>query len=150
MLKSNKGITLISLVVYIIVLMIVIALMSGMSRYFYKNVNQITVIETGDEQFTRLLAYLTKDINQNSMTFVKTETDDDIDYMIFKFENDIEHQYIYQNQTIYYIDKNKDKKILLCNNVSSCIMTYNDTSKTIEISININNKAYSKTLKVNI
>lgn len=34
MLKSNKGITMTSLVIYVIVLMIVIALMSNFSRLF--------------------------------------------------------------------------------------------------------------------
>ena len=43
MLKSCKGITLTSLVIYVIVLMVVIALMSGFSGYFNKNINQITL-----------------------------------------------------------------------------------------------------------
>lgn len=150
MLKSNKGITLTSLVVYVIVLMIVIGLMSGFSRYFYKNVNQITVIEISDEQYTRFIAYLTKDINRDDITFTKTNTENEESYIILKFKGDVEHQYLYLNKTIYYVDKNKNKKIVLCGNVSSCDFQYNDTSKILTINIKIENKEYSKTLKVNI
>ena len=62
MLKNNKGITLTSLTIYVIVLMIVIALMSGFVGYFNKNINNITASEESDEQFTLFLEYITKDI----------------------------------------------------------------------------------------
>ena len=149
MLRSNKGITLTSLVIYVIVLMIVITLLSSFSGYFYKNINQITINEAGDEQFTRFLAYITKDINQESIDFIKTGTDNDINYIILKFEKDAEHQYLYKNETIYYIDKNKHKTIDLCKNVSSCNFSYDDANKALLTNMIINNKNYTKTLILN-
>ena len=149
MLKSSKGITLTSLVIYIIVLMIVIALFSNFSGYFFKNVNQITIKEIGDEQFTRFLAYLTKDINLDEINFVKTGTYNNVNYIILKFEDNIEHQYLYANKAIYYIDKNRNKTINLCNNVSSCNFMYDDTTKALTVNIIINNINYTKLLIVN-
>ena len=96
MLKSCKGITLTSLVIYVIVLMVVIALMSGFSGYFNKNINQITIKEESNEQFTRFLAYLTKDINNENINFAKTGQENDIEYIIIKFEENEEHQYLYK------------------------------------------------------
>lgn len=147
MLKSNHGLTLTSLVIYVIVLMIVIALLSGFAGYFYKNINLITIKEESDERFTRLLAYLTKDINQESINFIKTGEDNDVKYIILKFAENKEHQYLYKNNKIYYIDESKNKKINLCNNVNSCDFLYDNTGLTMNI--NMNNKEYSKTIKVN-
>ncbi|MBO4816632.1 MAG: hypothetical protein J5507_07120 [Clostridia bacterium] len=149
MLKSNKGITMTSLVIYVIVLMIVITLLSGFAGYFYKNVKLITIKEASDEQFTRFLAYLTKDINKGNINFVKNGTYNETNYIILKFEDSIEHQYLYKNNTIYFIDKNENKKINLCNNVNSCDFMYDDNSKLLNTNININNKNYTKALIVN-
>ena len=151
MLKSNKGITMTSLVVYVIVLTIVIALLSGFSGYFYKNVNLITIKEASDEQFTRFIAYLTKDLNQDDIFFIKTGTDNEEsnNYIILKFYGNLEHQYLFKNDTLYYIDKIKNKKITLCNNVNLCNFEYDDTNKVLTTNLNINKKNYTKTFIVN-
>lgn len=149
MLKSNKGVTLLSLIIYVIVLMIVIALLSNFSGYFYKNVNLITIKEASDEQYTKFLAYIAKDVNQNDINLVKTGLNNDECYIIFKFENNKEHQYLYKNKTIYYLDKNKVKKIALCNKVNFCVFNYNDSVKTLTLNLNIENKEYSKIFNVN-
>ena len=150
MLKSCKGITLTSLVIYVIVLMIVIALMSGFSGYFNKNINQITIKEESNEQFTRFLAYLTKDINNENINFAKTGQENDIEYIIIKFEENEEHQYLYKKDSIYYINEAKNKKLRICNNVNSCDFEYDNTNKILTVNIVINNEEYSKSLNVNI
>lgn len=150
MLKSCKGITLTSLVIYVIVLMVVIALMSGFSGYFNKNINQITIKEENNEQFTRFLAYLTKDINNENIKFAKTGQENDIEYIIIKFEENEEHQYLYKKDSIYYINEAKNKKIRICNNVNSCDFEYDNTNKILTVNIVINNEEYSKSLNVNI
>ena len=150
MLKSCKGITLTSLVIYVIVLMIVIALMSGFSGYFNKNINQITIKEENNEQFTRFLAYLTKDINNENINFAKTGQENDIEYIIIKFEENEEHQYLYKKDSIYYINEAKNKKVRICNNVNSCDFEYDNTNKILTVNIVINNEEYSKSLNVNI
>ena len=149
MLKSNKGVTLLSLIIYVIVLMIVIALLSNFSGYFFKNVNLITIKEASDEQYTKFLSYIAKDVNQNDINLVKTGLNNDECYIIFKFENNKEHQYLYKNKTIYYLDKNKVKKIALCDNVDSCDFNYNDSIKTLTLNLNMYNKEYLKTFNVN-
>lgn len=150
MLKSCKGITLTSLVIYVIVLMIVIALMSGFSGYFNKNINQITIKEESNEQFSRFLAYLTKDINNENIKFAKTGQENDIEYIIIKFEENEEHQYLYKKDSIYYINEAKNKKIRICNNVNSCDFEYDNTNKILTVNIIINNEEYTKSLNVNI
>ena len=157
MLKSNKGVTLISLVIYVIVLIIVIALMSNFSGYFYKNTNKITINENNDEQITRFLAYLTKDTNSEELSSIKTgtenSTESNVNYIILRFKNGIEHQYLFKdNNKVYFINKtnevNKTKKVVLCNNVDLGNFTYDDASKTLTANISVNNKQYEKILRV--
>ena len=162
MLKSNKGITLITLIVYVIVLMIVIALMSNFAGYFYKNANNINIEEISNEEITRFIAYLTRDTNSEEVIFIKTGnhreigTDFEANYIVLKFRDGRQHQFLYtgSNQGIYFLERTSggtvSKKIVLCRNVNSSVFTYDDTNKMLTLDININGENYAKTLKVNI
>lgn len=148
--KSNRGVTLTSLVVYIMGLVIIVGLMSVFTGYFYKNLNEITVKQNSQEQYTNFLSYLTKDVNSNNLTFVQSGVNGQ-DCIILKFDNGEEHQYIHQNNNIYYLksDNQNEKKILLCSNVSSnCVFSYSEGK--IEVNFNINDEKFSNSLKVNI
>lgn len=61
--KSNKGITIITLIVYVIVLTIVIGTVSMMLKYFYKNNDETIIAKDSTSQYTRFLSYITEDIN---------------------------------------------------------------------------------------
>ena len=153
--KNNKGITLISLTVYIIVLMIVIALMSNLSRYFFKNINQITTKENGNGQYLRFKAFITKDISNENLIFVKNGVEDDKQYLLLKFKNGDIHEYICLNNNVYFLSINTNeietKKIFLCNNVTNQnIFNYDDQKKVININFEINEDDYSSTFNVNI
>ena len=61
--RSNKGITLTSLIIYVIGLTIVIALMGTFNGYFYRNVKTLTIKQNVDEEYSKFLSYITKDVN---------------------------------------------------------------------------------------
>ena len=155
MLKSNKGITMTSLVIYVIVLMIVITLFSTFSGYFYKNIKDITIVEDSDEYYTKFIAYLTKDLTADAdkICFIASENDNtnNIDYLIIKFKGNTktqsEHQYIYEGETVYYLDTNK--KIHLCDTVSECHFLYNYSEHSVTVNMTINDKHYTKTMYIN-
>lgn len=150
MLKSDKGITLTSLVIYVIVLMIVIGLMSGFMGYFYKNTNKITIKENYEEQYTRFLSYLIRDTSSDQLYFVKTDPDNN--YLILKYKDGSQHQYVYldKNKSIYYINVSETtpKKILLCNKVTNLTMDY--SANILQINMTINDRNYEKLLNINI
>ena len=150
MLRSNKGITMTSLVIYVIVLMIVIALMSNFMGFFYGNINDFRIVENGDEQYTRFLAYLTNDIYSEDIYFVKTGQTEQGKFLLLKLKNGEEHQYIYNNNSIYYLCNMPKKTIILCNNASLGNFTYDNNTKILTTGININQKEYNKTFKVDI
>ena len=151
MLKSDKGITLTSLVIYVIVLMIVIGLMSGFMGYFYKNTNKITIKENYEEQYTRFLAYLIKDTNSDQLNFIKIiKKDSEGNYLILRFKDGSQHQYIYKDESIYYtnVSETTPKKILLCNKVTNLTMDY--SANILQINMTINDRNYEKLLNINI
>lgn len=156
MLKSNRGITLTSLIIYVIVLMIVISIMSVFFGNFFKDTKKLTINEISKEQYTKFLSYITKDINSDDLRFVKSGvTSENEKYLIFKFENEDEHQYILANDNIYFliINELQPKKILLCQNVSTSAeypFEYSEVDKTIDINFNINKEQFSTVLNINL
>ena len=61
--KSEKGVTLVSLVTYVVVLSVLIGVISSIMTFFYGNLDK-TIIDTNtSNQYSRFVAYLTKDLN---------------------------------------------------------------------------------------
>lgn len=63
LMKANKGITLISLITYVIILSIVIGTSSILIRYFYINTEETVISKRTADQYSRFITYLTDDIN---------------------------------------------------------------------------------------
>ena len=114
MLKSNKGITLTSLIIYLIVIVFVSGIVSTMLGYFYKNSDQMIASNLTKEQYTRFLSYILKDVNSNNLVSCKVSGNN----LTFTYPDNKKHEYIYQNKKIYYsapnTDPTKAKKIMLC------------------------------------
>lgn len=150
--KSNKGVTLTSLVIYVVGLVIIVGLMSTFNGYFNKNLNEVVIKQNSQEQYSKFLSYLTKDVNSENLIYVKSGVNSQ-DCIIFKFNNGEEHQYIYQNDSIYYlnIDSQNEKKITLCSNVSlSSTKAFSYLNGKIDVNFNINDENFSSSLNVNI
>lgn len=152
--RSNRAITLTSLIIYIIGVIIFVAILSNMVGYFNKNINTIVIDENSKEQYSNFLSYISKDTNSEDLVIVKSSDENsEDDYVIFKFEDGTEHQYICANDNIYYIniEENNNKKILLCEDVLVELdkaFDYYDGSLYIDFDIGKEN--FSTTLNVNI
>lgn len=150
--KSNTGVTLTSLVIYVVGLVIIVGLMSTFNGYFNKNLNEVVIKQNSQEQYSKFLSYLTKDVNSENLIYVKSGVNSQ-DCIIFKFNNGEEHQYIYQNDSIYYlnIDSQNEKKITLCRNVSLLsTKAFSYLNGKIDVNFNINDENFSSSLNVNI
>lgn len=64
--KSEKGITLTSLILYIILLLLVVSILSVVSSYFKNNVNYITDIGKYVTQFNKFNCFFIEDVKNNS------------------------------------------------------------------------------------
>ena len=62
--KDNKGITLVSLIVYIIIMFIVLGVMSSIVNTFYKNNNKAEADTEDILQFNHFNTYFLKEVKQ--------------------------------------------------------------------------------------
>ena len=141
--KNQKGITITSLVIYIIGLLIVIGTLSMFLDYYYSNIKENTYSEGSAEEYSKLTMYLTEEFNSKDIKNISCSSE----YIYLQMNNDGFHEYIYQNKCIYYIERDKDKNVIkqieLCNNVETCIFNYDNIKNSINVIVNINGKEYN-------
>ena len=138
--KSEKGLTLTSLLVYVIILLILTGVISTFTKYFYNNSDELIISNNTSEQYSRMLSYISTDVNSDNISYV--EVGEELDYLNIYLLNDILHQYVYdkENNTIFYLELKKDgtitKKIKLCSKIENCKFEYIEKSLKIEVKIN--------------
>lgn len=118
--KDEKGITLMSLIIYIIVLMLVTAMLIKVSDTFFFNLKNISDSEKYTAEFNKFNMYFIEDIKNNKSTY-KLENDEII------FENGIIYTYKMEEQAIYR------NKVKVCSNVTNCefLKAENELDKNI-------------------
>ena len=150
--KSNKGVAMTSLIIYILGLIIVAGIIGSFSTYFYNRANLMIEKNTSEEQYSKVLSYLTKDINSNNITSVSTAENEEEDFLIIEFADGTKHQYINKNGCIYYIKvgNSDNKKIALCKDVKNEEKVFEYEDETIKINLLLNDRSFSNTFKVDI
>lgn len=106
--REEKGITLISLIIYIILLIVVVGILSTISQHFYSNTSYITDMGKYASEFNKFNMYFIEDIKNNSNIY-------SIDANKIVFEDGT--IYTYSNQAIYR------NKVEICSNIYSCIFS---------------------------
>ena len=106
--KTQKGVTLVSLTIYIIVMTIVIAVISMISTYFFKNTHTVIKdIEPITEQ-TRFSSFFTEEVNRNNIKILAC----DEKYVVF--DNEVQYTFVPENKGIYR------NQVKICRGVESC------------------------------
>lgn len=131
--KSQNGITLSSLIIYIIVMIMVIGVMASVSTMFYNNVNKLDNRTIEISKFNNFNTYFVKEIKLPNNGIDKIENN----YILFKSGN----SFLYQNQNIYYND------LMIVDNVKNLVFTRESESV---INLNISFEEYSKQIKYKI
>ena len=93
--KSEKGVTLTSLIIYVIIMLVVIGIISIISKFFYNNVDEAGKRIDPSQEFTRFSSFFLKDINKVSRTVLELSPDDD--YIILPDGA----QYTFKNNSVY-------------------------------------------------
>lgn len=127
---SERGITLISVTIYVIVMLIIISVITVLTSYFYRNVDINSVSENLNQQYTRFNTYFTEEINKKGNKILATgETesttgDEPQRYIIFSSGN--QYTYVPANDSIYV------NNIKIAENIQDCNfekITENDKTK---------------------
>ena len=138
--KSEKGITLTSLIIYIIVMMIVIGTVTVMTKYFYNNLDFITGETEGSKEYTSFNTFITDEINRKN--------NDIIDWKVIKDgEDNVESGYlIFANEHQYTYNKSSESiyinKVLICKNVSDCSFDYEGNARKLTVEMKIGKREY--------
>lgn len=72
--KSQKGITLISLTIYVIALAIVVGVVAIISTFFYKNVNSVDDNVNPVTEYTKFNSFFTDEVNRNGIKVLECGT----------------------------------------------------------------------------
>ena len=145
--KSNRGITLISLIIYVIVFTIVVATVSTISGYFMKNTDEIVISTDSSQQYTRFTTYLTKDINSINFSSLNVGAN----YIEIVFLDGISHKYMYDDNKIYFIlkkDEATEKIIVLCNKVTDYKFENDKENNKLKISVTIKGIKYNNNYSI--
>jgi len=106
--KSEKGITLTSLILYIILIIVVISILSFVSKYFYSNTSYITDMGKYAAEFNKFNMYFIEDIKNNTNIY-------SIEDAKIVFEDGT--IYTYSNGSIYR------NKVQICRNIYNCVFS---------------------------
>ena len=107
--NSEKGITLISLTVYIIVTIIVVAIVAVVSTYFYRNTKTLSNTINPLTEYTRFNSFFSKEVNHSNLKVQEWGEN----YLVF--DNGVQYTYIAENKGIY-----RDY-VKICKDVQKCI-----------------------------
>ena len=124
--RTEKGVTLITVTIYIIVMLIMISIITVLTSYFYKNVDIQSISQNFNQQYTKFNSYFVKEVNKRGNKVVdiqsvsipqdeeenaETNTSQQ-NYIVFSSGN--QYTYIPKNQGIYM---NKAK---IAQNITGC------------------------------
>lgn len=110
-LKSNKGITLLSLVLYIIVMFIIIGIVVSIRENFFNNMDYVKDNSRYAASFDKFNSYFVKDVKNNST--VAVSEDDETGNPIITFYDGTTYIYSILDKAIYR------GKVQIANNVAT-------------------------------
>lgn len=139
--KNNKGITLISLIVYVIAMTIVVSIISTITSFFYKNINVEDIETDTTTQFTKFSSIFTNEINMENNIVIDyktyTENDSKISYIIFSSGN--QYTFKAENKAVY---KNNIK---ICENIDDCDFSSEFVNSKYSVRVNFKTRSIDMT-----
>ena len=130
--KSQKGITLISLTIYIIGMTMAVSVIAVLSTYFYTNMDDD--IQNFDlySEYTKFDGFFSKEVNHNNIKVVECQDQ----YVVFN--NGVQYMFVPENKAIY---KNKVK---VCRKVENCTFNYTIKNAKYVVTIEMNIEGLEK------
>lgn len=105
--KTERGVTLTILIIYIIIFSIVIGLLATLTSYIYGNLNYINDDSVDISEFNKFNAFFIEDVKSNSQVNIQTLTSNDNKNILqITFGDGDIYRYVQQEKSIY---KNKQK-----------------------------------------
>ena len=137
--KSEKGVTLMALVIYIAIATIVISAMGLLGSYFYNNMKLIKTDSSYVIEYNKFNMFFIQDVKSNVTANVATDS--------ITFEDGT--KYIYKDGKIYRNDKEIAANVKSATFSSETYKVSNTTKNIIVVNLNIgeNEKEYQKEIE---
>lgn len=98
--KSENGITLISLTIYVIVMAIVVGVMAIISTFFYSNMKSTKQDLDPITEYTKFTSFFSDEVNHSNIKILDCgKTEGGQNYIAF--DNGVQYTFIPENQGIY-------------------------------------------------
>lgn len=138
--KSQKGISLISLTVYIIVMVVIVAIISVISSYFYTNLKDSEGNLNPLTEYTKFNSFFADEVNHSNIKVLECEQN----YVVF--DNGVQYTFVHENSAIYR------NKVKICQEVENCTFDYKIKNGKDVVNVNLkmknsNEKTINYTLK---
>ncbi len=103
--KSERGVTTISVTIYIIAMLLAVTIIGMLTGFFYKNVDISSNADDINKQYTKFNAYFTEEVNISGNTIVEMQvkdegTENELSFVVFSSGN--QYTFIKQNKGIYF------------------------------------------------
>lgn len=146
--KKEKGITLVSLIIYVIVMVIVLAVMSSMISNFYSNIEGLNANVEPIVEFNKFNIYFLKEVKLYNNTVDTINSENDSSYILFTSGN----SFMFNSNKIYY------NNLEICDNVKSIDFEYgkkndedgNEIEDRSVIKVSLSFENFSKTINYKI
>lgn len=116
--KSDKGITLISITIYVIVMAIVVGVVAIISTFFYSNMNDTAQDLDPITEYTKFNSFFSDEVNHSNIKILECGTTENGQNYI-AFDNGVQYTFIPENQGIYR------NHVKIANGVTNCTFTRN-------------------------
>lgn len=126
--KSNKGVTLTSLIIYVIGMTIMVSIIATLTSFFYKNID-IGDINSNTTQYTKFTSILSEEVNKKNNSVIDCQSlTDGVSYIVFSSGN----QYTFNKKSNSVYRNN----VKICDNIDTCDFsyTYIDSKYKIKVS----------------
>lgn len=136
-LKSQKGITMMSLVIYVASFLVVASIVSGITIFFYNNTALIDKEIYSAAEYNKLNMYLVKESEQLDNRYAEFDNSSDMYYLDFSDGNRFTFDNV--NNLLYY------NKICLCEDVQDFDVQreYQTGKEVLKIKVSFSNKTYT-------
>ena len=142
--KSQKAITMVSLVIYIGCFLVITGIIGAVTVFFYNNTSLLNSEVYSSAEYNKLNMYLVKESEEQGNSFVNFDNSSNMYTLTFS------------NGNVYTFDKDNNllyfNKICLCEDVQEFKVStdYTTGKEVIKVKIDFTNKSYTTNYTMNV
>lgn len=141
--KSQKGITMLSLVIYVACFVIVAGIIGGITYFFYNNTELLNSEAFSSTEYNKLNMYLVNESEEEGNSFV--DFDDSSSMITLTFSNGNVYTFDSESNLLYF------NKTCLCEDVQGLKVEvdYTTGKEVIKVKVDFSNKSYTTSYTMN-